>query len=225
MANSAFTPSTSTVTNNVPVNVPVVTGWQSYTPTISPISGNSTDIDVAFGQYSIANGATYGAAGFAWNNLAGVNITDWRLRKVSSGAQVGYPVSARNIVGDTSGTVVPTGMLGENYTKTGSDTALSTATTSVVSQSLSAGTWLINAGITAVSSANNTIFVSIYQGTTSTLIGPASGQLLGGVRGNASVSWVVTLSSTTTMGVAAFLDSGVATANGIRSFFVATRIA
>jgi hypothetical protein len=123
------------------------------------------------------------------------------------------------------GTAVPSGYVGERFSLTGSDIGLSTSTTSVISQPLTAGIWLINAGVSAVSSANNTIFVSVYQGSTSTLIGPAAGQLLGSIRGNASVSWTVNLTSTTTMGVAAFLDSGTATANGIRSYFVAIRIA
>jgi hypothetical protein len=37
----------------------------------------------------------------------------WRVRKISGGAAVGFPVSARNIVGDISGTAVPTGYVGE----------------------------------------------------------------------------------------------------------------
>lgn len=72
---------------------------------------NATDVDVRFS----ANGArptnaTYGGPGDSWTSF---NTYKWRVRKVSSGAQVGYPVSARNIVGDTSGSVVPVGMLGE----------------------------------------------------------------------------------------------------------------
>lgn len=74
---------------------------------------NSTDIDVTFGAYSFSQGATYGSAG---NNWATVGAGYWRVRRVSAGSQIGYPVSARNIIGDTSGTTVPTGMIGENYT-------------------------------------------------------------------------------------------------------------
>jgi hypothetical protein len=71
---------------------------------------NSTDVDVTFGLYSFANGATYGSAGSNW---AAVGAGYWRVRKISGGAAVGFPVSARNIVGDTSGTAVPAGYVGE----------------------------------------------------------------------------------------------------------------
>jgi hypothetical protein len=73
---------------------------------------NSTDIDVYFGRWvTIATSYTASWSG-AFSGLG----AKWRVRKVSGGAQVGYPVSARNIIGDTSGTTVPTGMIGENYT-------------------------------------------------------------------------------------------------------------
>lgn len=74
---------------------------------------NSTDVDVNFGKSgaSAAGLASWaGSNGDPWSNYT---TWKWRVRKVSSGAQVGYPVSARNIVGDTSGTTVPTGMIGE----------------------------------------------------------------------------------------------------------------
>lgn len=72
---------------------------------------NSTDVDVNFGQYSDANGATYAVAGRAWS--VGGGALYWRVRKVSGGASVGFPVGARNIVGDTSGTAVPAGLPNE----------------------------------------------------------------------------------------------------------------
>jgi hypothetical protein len=86
---------------------------------------NSTDVDVTFGLYSFAIGATYGSAGSNWAT-AGAGY--WRVRRVSAGSQIGYPVSARNIVGDTSGTTVPTGMIGEIISsKTSAATNVTTA--------------------------------------------------------------------------------------------------
>lgn len=55
-----------------------------------------------------------------WSGMgAGIR---YRIKKVSSGAQVGYPVSARNIIGDTSGSVVPVGMIGQIITASGART-------------------------------------------------------------------------------------------------------
>lgn len=80
---------------------------------VNGVSGSTTDLDVVFGRYYYASldGATtqdWGAA-----NTAGRR---WRVRKVSGGAAIGYPVGARNVVGDVTGTAVPTGMIGERLT-------------------------------------------------------------------------------------------------------------
>lgn len=88
---------------------------------------NTTDVDVYFGSSGYA--ATVYAGASAWSGVAGTNTYKWRLRKVSGGAAVGFPVSARNIVGDTSGSVVPTGMIGEIIS---SKTSAATATTTGV---------------------------------------------------------------------------------------------
>lgn len=71
---------------------------------------NATDVDVRIGQFPNAN-STYGAGGAAWSTILSTIL--WRVRKISGGALVGFPVGARNIVGDTSGTAVPTGYIGE----------------------------------------------------------------------------------------------------------------
>jgi hypothetical protein len=56
---------------------------------------NSTDVDVAFGNMGYAaGGATYAAAGNAWS---GINTWRWRVRKVSGGAVVGYPIATTNV--------------------------------------------------------------------------------------------------------------------------------
>jgi hypothetical protein len=43
----------------------------------------------------------------------------WRVRKVSGGAQVGYPISSANIVGRVDGNAPATGMVGERISATG----------------------------------------------------------------------------------------------------------
>lgn len=63
---------------------------------IDYVAINSTDIGVAFGRYRSASGATYGAAGSSWATSL-TTATRWRVRKVSGGAAVGYPISSDNI--------------------------------------------------------------------------------------------------------------------------------
>jgi len=67
------------------------------------VTGSLTDVDVVFGTYCRTSSSTYDAAGAAWGATAGAGY--WRVRKVSGGASVGYPIGARNIVGDTTGTI------------------------------------------------------------------------------------------------------------------------
>lgn len=114
---------------------------------ISSVSG--TDVQVTFAQYAYPGatwGSTTGAGGWSASDAKA-----WRVRKVSSGSQVGYPVSARNIVGDTSGSAVPTGMIGEVVTWTTApiDQAATSTTTdwNNATISLSAGVWLIQVGV------------------------------------------------------------------------------
>jgi hypothetical protein len=118
-------------------------GFSSYGATI--LATSSTTYRVAFGNAGyIGSNPTYAGAGAAWSALAGASWR-WRLRKISGGAAVGFPVSARNIVGDTSGSVVPVGMLGERLT-TGvisTNITINTTNTDLMSLSITAGTWLI----------------------------------------------------------------------------------
>lgn len=58
---------------------------------------NSTDIDVTFAHYPYNDSATYGGVASAWSNGNLANYK-WRVRKVSGGAVVGYPISTSNIV-------------------------------------------------------------------------------------------------------------------------------
>jgi hypothetical protein len=59
---------------------------------------NSTDVDVKFGQYAYANGATFGAAGVNWSGAVGtLSLKAWRVKKISGGNAVGFGLA------DTSG--------------------------------------------------------------------------------------------------------------------------
>ena len=107
---------------------------------------NSTTVRVFFGNAgAYPTGATYGSASIdSWSGFTGHR---WRVRKVSGGAAVGFPVSARNIVGDTSGTAVPAGMIGETLTAvlTSSINAIpaDTLTYVLALNSLPKGKWLV----------------------------------------------------------------------------------
>lgn len=115
------------------------------------VVSNSTDIIVRFGLYSVLNGATFGAAGAAWS--AGAGSGYWRVRKVSGGAQVGYPISSANIVGRTDGNAPATGMVGQRITpaSTITTTALTTSAADVTNASLALtpGCWQIIANVSA----------------------------------------------------------------------------
>jgi hypothetical protein len=123
---------------------------------------SSTQLNVTFGQYRTA-GSTYAVAGNPWSAFAG-NDVRWRVRKVSGGASVGFPVGARNIVGDVSGTAVPSGMIGENQTtQNTAGTTLSTGGITAGTITLAAGTWLLSAtvNVTGASAGDN---VAAYWG-------------------------------------------------------------
>lgn len=107
----------------------------------------------------------------------------YRIKKVSSGAQVGYPVSTRNIIGDTSGSVSPVGMLGEiigSTLRSGTggltySTALSGSgswgngtATSMGTQTLSKGTYLacINSSVGLAAGASRSFDLQLFIGGT-----------------------------------------------------------
>ena len=51
MSSSAFTPTTTQVTTEVPVNVPVVTAWQDYTPVISNFGSGGGGVAYSYGKW------------------------------------------------------------------------------------------------------------------------------------------------------------------------------
>jgi len=112
-----------------------------------PSAANSTDADVFFGTYrSTRDSTSWGGAGSAWSTVSG--SARWRVRKVASGAQIGGAIGARNVVGDVTGTTVPTGYIGErikNSQTTFTNCNATTNSTEVISQAFTAGVWDISA--------------------------------------------------------------------------------
>lgn len=77
---------------------------------------NATDVFVGFAHYTIPTGATFGAAGGAWSTLTASNFR-WRVRKVSGGAAVGYPIQSSNIVGRLDAALPGSGFVGQTLSK------------------------------------------------------------------------------------------------------------
>jgi hypothetical protein len=97
---------------------------------------NGTSVKLVRGKYRVGTST-------AWSGV--VANTAWRVGRVKSGASVGYPVSARNVVGNTSGTAVPSGFIGEKISASLSNTSLSSGTDTTVTGTLALppGVWLI----------------------------------------------------------------------------------
>jgi hypothetical protein len=134
----------------------------SYGMAIRQVSGSSTDVDVVFGQYVYANGATFGAAGVGWLSAVGTTgYKAWRVRKSSAGAAIGFGlvvpgtsaglVSASGVPGNTTGNAIASGFVGEWIFATPAS-AVTFGTTGVVfnitSLALTAGTWLVYGNVT-----------------------------------------------------------------------------
>jgi hypothetical protein len=135
---------------------------------------NSTDIDVYFGKAgSVSNGAAYTNDGATWASESG---TYWRVRKVSGGASVGYPISTANIVGRTDGSTVGSGYIGEMLESgvTAVTAATSWATASSISITLTPGVWLMSASISAVGNSGTATYMRGYLGTTQMTSGTAA---------------------------------------------------
>jgi hypothetical protein len=72
---------------------------------ISRVSGSSTQVDVRYGTYSWANGATFGATGKAWSAGPVASSSRWRVKKSSGGQAVGFGLSD-----STSSGLAPSGV-------------------------------------------------------------------------------------------------------------------
>lgn len=134
---------------------------------VKPVS--STTADVTFGKYA------FGTTG-AWNGT-----WYWRARRTSGGASVGFPVGARNVVGDVSGTAVPAGMLGETISSRQTSYASVGATgtrADLLTLTLSPGVWDLSANLSVnLNGATMTAWDSFIGGTAAG--NNATGLLLG----------------------------------------------
>jgi hypothetical protein len=146
---------------------------------------NSTDIDVFFGNGGrFPSNATYAAAGGAWS---GVSANKWIVEKVSGGASVGYPIGARNVVGDTSGTTVPTGYIGEmsgsatagtggsSYSTTTTTVTPATTPAAVVSVTLNKGVYFVSASVTSYRNASDELVCTLRVGGTAVSLAHKAG--------------------------------------------------
>lgn len=186
----------------------------TYGITADVVAGSTTDVDVTFGRGGrITSGATYAIAGASYPR----NVTDrWRVRKVSGGAAVGYPVGARNVVGDTTGTAVPAGYIGETIRSTFTQTTGSTTAgtfTAVAGGSISptAGRWLVRvenpnfiyggSGSGVNTRVANTRLFNVTDGTSlDESPGPCTSSSVAG-SGVSSITFVLDISTTKTIRV------------------------
>jgi hypothetical protein len=86
-------------------------GNMDYGCRLVSVSGSSATIEFGAGGYT-SNNTTYGVAGLGWSIVYTAN-QKWRVRKVSGGAQVGFPISSANILGRTDGLAPAAGIVGE----------------------------------------------------------------------------------------------------------------
>jgi hypothetical protein len=221
----------------------------TYGMTLRQTSGlASNQINVQFGTYAVATNTTYGAAGAGWNLLT---QGYYRVRKVSGGAAVGYPVSARNIVGDTSGTAVPSGYVSERLFSSrlrsaslGQSSGVAADITSSITLGL--GTWtisgsygirttganLVNTGMfasisavsNALASSADTISVPNSVGEFSVYVQKSDTYSNGNDVVLAIPAYTVTLSASSTLRLVGRVDFSSGTPNGY-GFIQAIRIA
>lgn len=158
------------VVNGIPVNPLMVQSGVRYGMGRIEVV-NTTDVDITFGQYAQNSGA-YGAAGTAWSGGAGSGY--WRVRKVSGGAAVGFPIAPANITlidnSDNYGGNTKLGLMqyvsGTNYnggiSPTLSGTGLATTRGVFVPYQMSDGTWRLkfNFRVTATSTTQLTVTIN-----------------------------------------------------------------
>lgn len=173
---------------------------------------SSTQLSIYFGNAGYTNTGLYAVAGVAWST---VTSWKWRIRIVSAGAQVGYPISSANIVGRVDGVAPATGMVGQIVNATGGGIVTGSMPASGVPANVatlsipSAGTWQVF-GYTHFKAGGTTAFggdayhvTSISQ--TSATLDQGNAQAISasastsGVARAASASDVYTLAAATTL--------------------------
>jgi hypothetical protein len=184
---------------------------------------SSTLVDVSFGFAGrVPTSTTYAAAGASWSGL-GTGVR-WRVRKVSGGAQVGYPISSASVVGRVDGNAPATGMVGERITAIVSTTsAIGTSDADVTGASLAltAGSWEIYYSATCqvttgAAASNNSDGTIKLTDSANTLIGTSARSMrvttVAAVSNNSTVclsaSEVVNISASTTYKLRAFRTDG-----------------
>ena len=151
---------------------------------------SSTAVDVKFGTYSQATGATYGAAGGAWNTQP-TSGTRWRVKKSSGGAAVGFGnvaqssaglvKSAGQLLGTNTNDSAATGYVGEYLNQTRLRSAASAlvdntaANVTATALTLTAGDWDIS-GYVGLTGAVTVVSADFAIGTTSATV-PAADTL------------------------------------------------
>lgn len=193
---------------------------------------SATNMRVYFGNKGARpNNATYAGDGEAWSGYSGYK---WRVRKIASGASVGYPVSTANIVGRTDGVTVGSGYIGEKISASLSNTSLATTVAKSVTGTLTLtpGIWLIRAqghfdgtgsttwasqSILSISTTTDTLDVNAYVSYEPTSLRDHLFQ----------VSRLVNISASTPYYLVAQCVFGASTAQiaAANSFFEAVRIA
>lgn len=113
------------------------------------VTGNTYTVEFGNGGV-LSSGVTFGADGAAWSTQFSAG-SRFRVRQVSGGAAVGFPISTANLVGRVDGLAPAAGMLGEQIrSAVGFTNAGATGTYSdITSFTLTAGVWDINAGVIA----------------------------------------------------------------------------
>ena len=176
---------------------------QDYGMAWTPV--NSTDVDVYFGRYPNNDSATFGGNASEWSNGAFANYK-WRVRKVSGGAMVGYPVGSQNLVGRTDGVAPSAGYVGERISSATSLSVSSGANTTITSITLTPGVWDVCFAAASAGLASATEFDAGIATATNSQTGWVFGDtyascLMSGGTANVSVSipgWRTNITSTTT---------------------------
>lgn len=101
---------------------------------------SSTTLAIQFGNRGAAVVASNQDNGTDWasRRTAGDRF---RVRKTASGAKMGFPIGSRNLIGDTTGTAIPGGMLGETISSFASDVGVTTTPSNFLTLTLTPGCW------------------------------------------------------------------------------------
>lgn len=148
-------------------------GAARYAAAAYPVAGSNTDVDVYFGNAGRrCDNTTYANAGLSWS---GISTGKWRVRKVSSGAAVGFPVHIDNLTTTNNVTETKATELGQKSYTIGTaytngtptitlGTNVATCVGYLVPYKMIDGTWRMKGNIRTTSSATNTSVQVILNG-------------------------------------------------------------